>query len=352
MNEENIIKLEEALVRLYSNDNTIYFLVYDTKNNARASVKYIYDTALTLKDNGHNVKLLVEDKSYTGVKGWLGDKYDTLEQLIIKEMKVGLNVDDVIVIPEYFSNVLEQLSHFKCTKVLLVQQKEYIFENLPIGSRWSDFGFDRVITTTESAKKYIHEYFPESLVFVIPPIIDDIFKPSDKLKKPHIAISCRDRLINRKLISEFYLKFPQFRWFAFKDMVQLSYEEFAVALQDCMVSLWVDDESTFGTFPIESMKSGVTVVGKIPRLEPDWLGDNGMWSYDTDKLVDILGSYVAAWVDGVELNEEAKEAIKTTISSYDNETIKNNIVSVFNSFKNTKIEAIKKGLEKLKQIEE
>jgi hypothetical protein len=135
-------------------------------------------------------------------------------------------------------------------------------------------------------------------------------------------------------------------------MVQLSYEEFAVALQDCMVSLWVDDESTFGTFPIESMKSGVTVVGKIPRLEPDWLGDNGMWSYDTDKLVDILGSYVAAWVDGVELNEEAKEAIKTTISSYDNETIKNNIVSVFNSFKNTKIEAIKKGLEKLKQIEE
>jgi hypothetical protein len=119
-----------------------------------------------------------------------------------------------------------------------------------------------------------------------------------------------------------------------------------------MVSLWVDDESTFGTFPIESMKSGVTVVGKIPRLEPDWLGDNGMWSYDTDKLVDILGSYVAAWVDGVELNEEAKEAIKTTISSYDNETIKNNIVSVFNSFKNTKIEAIKKGLEKLKQIEE
>lgn len=352
MNEENKIKIEEALVRLYANDNIIYFLVYDTKNNPRASVKYIYDMALTLKTNGNNVKMLVEDKTYTGVKSWLGDTYESLEVISIKDMKVGLNVDDIIVIPEYFSNVLEQLSHFKCTKVLLVQQKEYIFENLPIGSRWSDFGFDRVITTTESAKKYIHEYFPESLVFVIPPIIDDIFKPSGKLKKPHIAISCRDRLINRKLISEFYLKYPQFRFFAFKDMVQLTYSEFAEALQDCMASLWVDDESTFGTFPIESMKSGVTVIGKIPRLEPDWLGDNGMWSYDTDKLVDILGSYVTAWVDGVELNDEAKETINNTIKSYDNDNIKNNIISVFNSFKNNKIDAIKKGLEKLKQVEE
>ena len=67
----------------------------------------------------------------------------------------------------------------------------------------------------------------------------------------------------------------------------MGYDEFATALKECMVSLWVDDESTFGTFPLESMKCGVPVVGKIPDTEPDWLSENGMWTYDGNKLVEL-----------------------------------------------------------------
>jgi hypothetical protein len=51
MNKENIEKLENSLNKLISNEHVIYFLTYDTKNNPRASVKYIYDVALTLKNN-------------------------------------------------------------------------------------------------------------------------------------------------------------------------------------------------------------------------------------------------------------------------------------------------------------
>ena len=65
--QENIEKLEEALSRLHSKENNIYFLTYDTRNNARASIKHIYDMALTLKQNGHKSNILVEDKTYTGV---------------------------------------------------------------------------------------------------------------------------------------------------------------------------------------------------------------------------------------------------------------------------------------------
>ena len=38
---ENIEKLESAYERLKSNQHKLYFLTYDTKTNARASVKYI-----------------------------------------------------------------------------------------------------------------------------------------------------------------------------------------------------------------------------------------------------------------------------------------------------------------------
>lgn len=350
-NLENLNKIETAIQRLELNENTIYFLTYDTRNNPRASVKYIYDLALTLQENGHSVRILVEDKKYTGVTGWLGNKYDSLQVVTIKDDKVNINIDDVIVVPEYYSNTLEQLSQIKCVKVMLVQQKDYIFETLPIGSKWLDYGFDKVITTTEAAKKYILEYFPESEVFIIPPIIGDEFKPLNLPLKPFIAISCRDRNVSRKLISEFYLKYPQLRWITFKDMIQMSYEEFAAALRECMVSLWVDDESTFGTFPLESMKVNVPVVGKIPNTEPDWLSENGMWTYDTNKLVEILGTYILANIEGVELKEEVLDKMKETLLPYNTETTKKTINSVFGMIKNMRITVFKNSLEKLKQEE-
>ena len=307
--------------------------------------------AKTLNENGIESKILVEDKSYTGVKSWLGDEYDNLSVVSIKDDKVEIKVDDILVVPEYYSNALQQLSNVKCVKVMLVQQKDYIFENLPIGSRWSDFGFDRVITTTESSKKYIMEYFPESLVFIIPPFIGDNFKPLDLPLKPFIAISCRDRLIHKKIISEFYLKFPQLRWITFKDMIQMSYNEFSDGLRECMVSVWVDDESTFGTFPLESMKSGVPVVGKIPNTEPDWLTENGMWTYDLSKIVNILGTFVLAWIDGIELEDEVKDKMKETLLPYEKSITDINILSIFNSLRNKRIETIQKTIENLKQEE-
>jgi hypothetical protein len=347
--EENIEKLQSALDRLKTNESNVYILTYDTKNNPRASIKYIYDLALTLKNNGTPVKLLVEDNTYTGVSNWLDNSYKDIEISSIKEDKIELKIDDILVVPEYYSNVLQQLSNMKCVKVMLVQQKDYIFETLPIGSRWSDYGFDRVITTTESSKKYVMEYFPESLVFVVPPMIGDNFKPLELPLKPLVAISCRDRSVNRKLISEFYLKYPQLRWITFRDMVNMSYDEFATNLKESMVSVWVDDQSTFGTFPLESIKCGIPVIGKIPDTEPDWLSENGMWTYDINKIVDLLGTYILASLEGVELNEEVKQKMNDTLLPYEKSITENNIISIFNSLKSKRIETIENGLNKLKE---
>jgi len=344
--DEQIQKLIEAIGRLDSNESVIYFLTYDTKNNPRAAVKHIYDMALTLNNNGYKAKILVEDKTYGGTP-WLGDTYNTIEVVSIKDDKPEIKLDDTIVVPEYYSNVLQQLTNIKCSKVMLVQQKNYIFETLPVGSRWIDFGFDRVITTTEESKKYILQVFPEALVFIIPPIIGDNFSPSETPIKPLVAINCRDRVIHRRLISEFYLKYPQLRFITFRDMVQMNYNDFSDALKECVVSLWVDNESTFGTFPLESMKSAVPVIGKIPDTEPDWLSENGMWTDDTNKLVDILGTFLLSWLDGIDLTDEVKTKMKDTLLPYDTHVTQNNILSIFGSIKNKRKEAIAKGIENI-----
>ena len=347
--KQNIESLESAYGRLENNKNKIYFLTYDTKNNARAGVKYIYDTAETLRNEGFDAQILVEDKNYVGVTSWLGDRYKDIPIVTIKEDQIQMNIDDVLVVPEYYSNVLEQLSNVRCKKVMLVQQAAYIFETLPVGSRWSDYGFDKVITTTETAKEYIKGIFPESLIYINPPKIGDVFKPSETPAKPFIAISARDRGQHRRVISEFYLKYPQLRWFTFKDMVQMTYEEFADQLSECVCSVWMDDDSTFGTFPLESMKCGIPVVGKIPTREPEWLSENGIWTYDINKIVDLLGTYVLSWLEGVTITDEVKEKMKSTLLPYTDDIIDNNVISIFNSLKNSRITLIEETIEKLKE---
>jgi hypothetical protein len=349
MNLSDKEKIESSLNRIKNNQNNIYILTYDTKTNPRASVKYIYDLALTLMEDNFNVTLIVEDKTYNGVSSWLGEEYDKVKFTYIKDEKLMINVDDTLIVPEYYSNALEQLKNIRCTKIMLVQQKEYIFETLPIGSKWSHFGFNRVITTTEATKKYILEYFPESIVHIIPPIIGDNFKPTEDLIKPFIAISCRDRSLHKKIISEFYVKYPHLRWITFRDMVQMSYDEFSTSLKECLVSVWCDEDSTFGTFPLESIKSGVPVIGLVPKTQPDWMGENGFWVQDYNKLNDVLGSFVTAWLNGVEFDEELKTKMSETILPYDTTVTKNNIKHIFESLKIKTIEKLEETLEKIKE---
>lgn len=340
--------LESALSRLQIKESAVYFLAYDTKDHARAAIKHIYDMAIVLKQQGYNAKILVEEKTYTGIKNWLDESYDILPIVSIKEDKVELNVDDIIVIPEHYSNILPQLSNMKCGKIMLVQQKEYMFETLPIGSRWSNFGVDRCITTTERSKKYIQEYFSEALIHIIPPYIGENFTPSTCPRKPYIAISCRDRLQHRKLVSEFYLKFPQLRWITFRDMIQMTYNEFSDALKECAVAVWIDDESTFGTFPLESMKCGIPIVGKIPDTEPEWISENGFWTYDGNKVVELLGTYILAWIEGGDVTDDIKERMKQAPLPYTKE-IHNNITnSIFTTIISQREEMIKNSIEKFK----
>ena len=77
-----------------------------------------------------------------------------------------------------------------------------------------------------------------------------------------------------------------------------------------------------------------------------------MWTYDENKLVDILGTFVLAWLDGVELTDEVKQKMKETLLPYDTEITKNNILSIFNSFTNKRVETLSKALENLKKEQE
>ena len=104
------------------------------------------------------------------------------------------------------------------------------------------------------------------------------------------------------------MKYPQYRFFTFKDLRGLSQDDFAKGLQDCLLGVWIDPTSGFGTFPLECMKSNTPVIGKIPRMVPEWMGtigengnlnlnDNGIWTPNINAIPDIIATMVALYLE-------------------------------------------------------
>ena len=129
----------------------------------------------------------------------------------------------------------------------------------------------------------------------------------------------------------------------------VSEEEFATSLKECMLSVWIDDNSTFGTFPIESMTCGVPVLGKIPNLIPDWLNqDNGIWIQDVITYSDIIADFIQNWLEdniGPKIYEESEK----TSSKYSNyEKFESSVTSTFESYSKIRLSNFKQELNKQK----
>jgi hypothetical protein len=60
MEQNRILKLQKSIENLQSKSSRIYLFVQDTKGNPRASVRYIYQMGMALKNNGFNPIILHE----------------------------------------------------------------------------------------------------------------------------------------------------------------------------------------------------------------------------------------------------------------------------------------------------
>ena len=79
--KEKVLKSIEVLK---DKQARIYFLTQDTKGNAKASVRFIYQVAKTLKDAGFNPIILHEKNDYAGVAKWLGEEYMNIPHRVIE----------------------------------------------------------------------------------------------------------------------------------------------------------------------------------------------------------------------------------------------------------------------------
>ena len=351
--EDRILKIAESISNLKNKKNKIYFFVQDTKGNAKASIRYIYQMADVLFKEGYNSIILHEKPDYFGVSNWLGNQYSNIPHQSIEGQNLQISPEDFIIIPEIFGYVMSQLTNIKCSKIVLSQSYDQIFETLQPGESWGQFGFTKCITTSDIQKKYILQYMRNIPTDIIEPVVSEKFEKSKYPSKPIIAISSKEQRDSINVIKSFYQKYPQFRWITFRDMRGLSEDEFANTLKDCMLSVWNDRASAFGTFPLESMKCGVPVIGIVPKMVPEWMNeDNGIWIQDELNLVNFIGEYIQNWLED-NISEEIYNGMEKTSLKYSNvDNFKNKIVSLFNEYTNSKINAFEAEYNKSQLIEQ
>jgi hypothetical protein len=353
MNQEQILKLEQSIQKMRDKKSRIYFLVQDTKGNAKASIRYIYEMAMSLKNNGFNAIMLHEIPEYFGVTDWLGEEYMTnLEHRPIEGSNLEISPEDLIVIPEVYGFIMDQITKLPCGKIVLSQSYDYVFETLQPGQTWSQLGFYKCITTSEKQKELISTTMRNVSVDVIEPTISDVFEKQKFPPKTIIGVHTREHRDTVNLIKTFYAKFPQYRWITFRDLRGLSQYEFTNAMKESFASVWIDNISSFGTFPLESMKMGIPVIGLVPNLTPEWMNeDNGIWINNQNMLVDVIADFIQNWLED-NINPKLYEEMDVTVNKLSTkEKFDSEVIELFTKMIDTRADSFEAQLSKLEITE-
>jgi len=367
---EQLEKIKDGIEKINNKDFGIYFFTIDTKGNPTAGVATIYEHVKKLRELGYNAQILHdkndyklrEDEEGMGIAEWLGEDYANLPHVSIESQKLQVGVSDFVIIPEAFAGIIKQTTNFPCKRIVFLQSYEYIFEMLEIGEGWEQFGITDVITTNKNLSDYANSVFRGLRTDIVPVGIPEYFQNNDKPKIPTVAMVSRDKRELLKIVKIFYQRYPHYRFITFRDMSGLPRKTFASELSKSFLGVWIDEMSSFGTFPIECMKTNTPVIGKIPRMVPEWMGsidpngnlnlnDNGIWSPNMNAIPDIIATMVGLFLEDA-LPENINNGMSEWSGKYTTEVSDSAIKEVYDGIFKRRVVELQTTYEQLIQKEE
>lgn len=328
-------RINEQISKIDNKEFTLYFYVTDTKGVPSGSLSYIYDIAHGLKDMGYKVAMMHSEEEFVGVEEWLGKKYAELPHYNVERHSVDVGPSDILFIPEVYSNVMTATRKLPCQRVAILQSFDRLTEFIPFGASWGDLGIFKAITTTEANAKRLNKYFPYVKTGIIRPKISNIFTKSDELKKLIVNVVTREQSDVNKIVKTFFWQYPMYQWVAFRELHGLSREDFSNALQEGAITVWVDNDTDFGYVPLEAMKCGSIVIGKVPEVTPEWMLKNdilsnaGIWVDNLASLPSVIASVIRTWtMDSIpsEIQRDADELANSYTEGQQLQDIKNVII--------------------------
>jgi hypothetical protein len=353
---DRIEKLNEILNNINSNNYNVYLYVPSIPDTVYSmAVEEIYRICFFLRKNNYNAFLITgEDEKEPEFKipVFIPEELRSLPHLSPRKDNINVSVNDVLIVPEFFVNVMHQISDAKiqCEKIVLCQSQAYMLDSLPPNHTWAAWGFNTILTTSGELKEFIQRnsrvsYNIENYKIGIP----DYFKPS-KIKKPIIMYFSRNDTDIKRLSKIFFMKYPELSWVLF-ERVQgsepfITREALAEKMGETPVLLWLDKDAGFGTLPLEAMKSGAIVIGMVPEIEKEYIKENdtAIWSSSIEVLAEQLGIVIKEWlIDNIPTI--VYENMEKVSSQYTEENHEKTLIQSFSNIIENRKNLIKKTIE-------
>ena len=338
-------RIDDAINAIENKDFTMYFFVVDSKNVPNYSMEYIYQLAYSSKMKGYDVcmvyqldneytedelaeikqkeEVVDEDRTFVGVGEWLGTEYMELRHMNIAKEEWKVSASDFLFIPEVFSSLMFQTYKYNvpCKRYVIMQNYDYMTENIPFGVQWANYGISDAIVSTDLQDRLLRESFPYVRTKVLNPYIPDYFRKPVKEPKLIVNIVAKNQDDVHRIMKPFYWKYPSFQFVSFRDLRGFPRRQFAELLQEGAITVWIDDKTPFGNSAVEAMRCGNIVIGKVPENIPEWmmegdtLADNGIWFNNINDVHKIIAEVVASWLED-EIPEELVSSTEKTNALY------------------------------------
>lgn len=329
--EAMVSQLETIISNLDTKNFKMFFFVMDTKGNPQGGIEYIYNIAFNLHENGYDVVMLHQEQDFVGPFDWLGEKYTVLPHENVETANVAITAADFLFIPEVYSNVMIQTKELPCRRVAVCHNPEFLYEFIPAGASWSDFGIFDAIVPNQQVGTLLQSYFPGLRTHIIRPAVRKSFFTDDKPKKLIVNLLTRDRNDLNKVLKPFYWKYPAYKWVSFRDMSSpMTPELYPNVLREGAIAVWADDDTSNATTALQALKSGNILIAKLPDVVPDWMIENGeirndiIWFDNFENLHDILASVIRGWTKN-DIKDEFVEVYKKLENVFDPEIQKSDI---------------------------
>lgn len=349
----------KTVIEEIKNKKSKFLFFIPTTTNPAASIYEIYFHATTIKNMGYDVKMLTDTTTYE-IPDWIEKTLTDINHESMEQAKLTVSPQDVLVIPEIFSNVMEQTKNLPALRIGLLQSIDYKINALMPGVDWKSFGIENIITTSETLKEVIEEFYGKNYNIKHYDVgIPTYFNGSNEIKRPVISIVGRNSNEVAKVIKLFYAKYPQYSWVTFDSMVTDSKPpqpmrrvDYAARLKKNFAGVWIDRITSFGTFPLECMAAETIPIGLVPDLTPEYLLNEegkpkeniGVWTRDIYVLPILIGDLITKFLDD-SIGEEVKVNMKEVVLKYSQENSTKQLQKIYQDLLNNRIDVLEKAIE-------
>jgi hypothetical protein len=365
MSEElsNLDKVKISLAKIESRSNKIIFVLPNI-NIPAASVYEIYFQATTLKERGYHIMMLTETKDYVKPE-FIESELMDLEHISSEEIKLTVSPEDIIVIPEIFTNVMELTKNLPCIRIVLLQSIDNATKALLPGYDWKTFGIENVLTTSKTMTKFVEEFYGRGSFDVksYNVGVPDYFVDKYPLKKPVVSIMVRNEADLDKIVKLFLSKYPQYRWLNFEPLLteskppkHLRRKDFADRLGRNFAALWIDRISTHALFPLECMKVGTIPISFIPDVTPEYIINEGkiaencgVWTDNFYNLPELIAETLRQFLDD-DIGEKEFSGMKKIADQYSVAVSKQQIIEAYDQFLNKRADVFRKAIETVEKV--